>query len=114
MHGIGRIAPLLNLLVGIELTQVCVGFSDVVLNFGPEGRVSVFAPSFFEDNAAFLLGLFGSDPEKSPFGKQITNADIVGDVLRLELGNGSEILIRDDSSAYESAHFEIRGADEVV
>jgi hypothetical protein len=114
MHGIRKAAHIIDHFEGVELIQICIGFADVIFNFAPKGRISVYAEQFFKENEKFLLNLFSGDQEISPFGKMVLGSNIDNDVLKITLTNGSSILIRDDSDHYESVRFEIDGEVEVI
>ena len=114
MNGIDKVSRFVDILVGIELTQICVGFSEIILNFGTDDQISIFASSFFEENSDFLSSIFSGDPKCSPFGKKIEHAAVTEEVLRITFSNGSEISLRDDSENFESIRFKVRGVDEVI
>jgi hypothetical protein len=114
MHGIMNAATVLSRVEGLELIQVCVGFADIIFNFAPSGRISVYADSFFQDNYDFLLKIFEGDAQESPFGKKVLKAVIDEEVLTIVFDNGLSFKIRDDSALYESARFEIGDAVSVV
>jgi hypothetical protein len=105
MHGFPD-AQTLNVLRGAELTQICLGKNEIILNFFPETtRITIVAlDGFYEHNkntfsdVVSLLELLG---------KSVVNINVIsGSILDLSLSNGVVITLIDDSQQFESVIIE--------
>ncbi len=102
----------LEFLNGAEFSQICIGKNELIFNFYPEKiRILITSvDSFYECNKPIFSNI---DHILELLGNQITNISTIDkQTLKITTGNGSSIILKDDSDQYESVV--ISSADEVI
>lgn len=104
-------------LVGEELLQICVGQSDLILNFEPPASILVTSSIAYAPPGGASAEI-GSLAEAGRIlvallGEKIVSASVILErTLRLEFGTGARVEIRDDSDRFES--FTIRRGGDLI
>jgi hypothetical protein len=105
-------------IVGAELTQVCVGANEIILNFFPDGTsITVFDTQGFLENNSFMFEplVDGLQKRIRQIGKTVKKFEVVSnDTAILWMSDGAEIVLKDDSSEFEAVTFQSSGSITVV
>lgn len=104
MHGF-REHEVIQSLVGCELSQVCIGRNEVILQFLPE-PASVTVTSllgFYQENGDLFASLVTGSKDARYIGAEVTSYRIMRrDSMALHLSSTATITLLDDSEKYES------------
>lgn len=106
-----------NFFVGAELTQVCIGGNEIIMNFFPDGNsITVFNPKvFLADNSFIFEPLTGIRRGIRQIGKVVDRLAIKDEnVAILSFSDGSEIILRDDSAEFEAVALRYGGRTVIV
>lgn len=104
MYGFNQIKQN-NLLVGAELLQICIGENEIILNFFPDGiSITVFdVKGFLENNSFMFEPLVSVQKRIGQIGKAVHKFTVISnDTAILLMADGAEIVLKDDSSEFES------------
>lgn len=117
MYGFNQIKNDL-FIVGAELTQVCVGANEIILNFFPDGTsITVFdVQRFLQDNSFMFEPLVdGLQRRIRQIGKTVKKLEVVSNnTAILRMSDGAEIVLKDDTSEFEAVTFQSAGGFTVV
>lgn len=99
-----------SFIVGSELMQICLGANEIILNFFPYGTsINIFnVDSFIYHNNLILENLISINDRKiNNIGSKVERLNILNNnAAILIMTDGSEIVLLDDSSDYESMTFQ--------
>lgn len=95
-------------IVGAELSQVCIGAHEIILNFYPYDISIIISDmlGFLANNAFLFEPLVGTSRRITQIGKTVCKLSILSnDTAVLLMSDGTEIILKDDSSEYEAVVF---------
>lgn len=104
-------------IVGAELSQVCIGAHEIILNFYPyDISINISDMRGFLTNNAFLFeSLVGRSKRIRQIGKTVCKLSVLSnDTAVLVMSDGTEIVLKDDSTEYEAVVFKCAACTIVV
>lgn len=103
-------------IIGKEITQVCVGWNEVVLRFHDGDLIWLESvDSFYRSNRDMLNISEGPRPFSSVLGKTVTDVEVpLVNELTLKLDSGHILRIHDDSRDGESVTIQLNGMTHII